>query len=80
MTNALAQECGIVRFNTIGDRIKYRGGYGIVNCHGCSCPPDTYHHPGSDMERCPRCGGQLITCGCCCWEDVEDEDETVKDT
>jgi hypothetical protein len=23
-----------------------------------------YHHPGCDMEICPRCGNQLITCDC----------------
>jgi len=24
-----------------------------------------YHEPGCDMERCPFCGNQLITCDCC---------------
>ena len=33
-------------------------------CHDCNAPVGGYHHPGCDMERCPHCGGQLISCGC----------------
>lgn len=33
-------------------------------CHDCGAPYGTYHHPGCDMERCPRCGHQLISCDC----------------
>lgn len=39
-------------------------------CHDCKAPPHCYHHNGCDMERCPRCGGQLISCGC-----LDEEDE-----
>ena len=37
---------------------------GPGRCHDCNVAPGGYHHPGCDMESCPRCGGQLISCGC----------------
>ena len=33
-------------------------------CHDCNIIHGNVHHPGCDVERCPRCSGQLITCGC----------------
>lgn len=35
-------------------------------CHDCgiSNKEGNVHHMGCDMERCPRCEGQLIGCGC----------------
>lgn len=38
-----------------GDRC---GDCGIINA------PGNIHHWGCDMERCPKCEGQLISCGC----------------
>ncbi len=34
-------------------------------CHDCHAKEGEYHLPGCDMERCPFCGGQLISCNCC---------------
>lgn len=41
-------------------------------CHDCAVIKGEYHVPGCDVEECPLCGGQLITCEC--WGD-EDEEE-----
>lgn len=49
-------------------QVRYVG----ERCHDCACPNGGFHHPGCDMERCPRCGGQLISCGC-----LDDENDDV---
>ena len=33
-------------------------------CHDCNCKEGEIHSLGCDMESCPFCGGQLISCGC----------------
>ena len=35
-------------------------------CHDCGIVnnPGNLHHLGCDMERCPNCGMQLISCKC----------------
>lgn len=42
-------------------------------CPDCNAAYGHYHHPGCDNERCPICGGQLISCDCM------DQDETKYD-
>lgn len=47
-------------------------------CHDCGIGKGGKHHPGCDMEKCPKCGGQLISCGCLGEEDYfysEEDDE-----
>jgi hypothetical protein len=41
-----------------------------LRCHDCDALPGHYHHPGCDLEECPRCHKQLISCDC---QPVEEE-------
>lgn len=41
-------------------------------CGDCGAPHGGFHHLGCDLEDCPRCGQQLISCGCM---DADDDDE-----
>jgi hypothetical protein len=57
-------------------RIPYRTPRGgaldaTMRCHDCGVRPGGYHHFGCDMERCPRCRGQLFCCDC--WDDDADD-------
>ena len=33
-------------------------------CHGCGVTFGQRHHTDCDIERCPQCRGQLLSCGC----------------
>lgn len=55
---------------------KRRRGSPAPRCGDCGVGSGGYHHLGCDLMRCPRCGRQLISCGC--WNDgypEEDDDE-----
>ena len=41
-------------------------------CHDCAVVKGQYHVPGCDVERCPRCGGQAISCDCSYGEETID--------
>lgn len=34
----------------------------LRDCGDCGARPGSLHEPGCDVERCPRCGNQLIAC------------------
>lgn len=48
-------------------RIRYGADYpnGLDQCRDCSVEHGQRHVQGCCVERCPRCGGQML--GCPCW-------------
>lgn len=62
-----------VRAYMIDGREFVRIGYGSEQedwdadhgpCHDCGVKKGQRHVMGCDIERCPRCGGQVISCEC----------------
>ena len=63
----LAPACTVARViirRRAYDRIPYPAGARQDRCDDCGVLAGALHHPGCDMERCPRCRGQLIMCPC----------------
>ncbi len=38
--------------------------YDVPVCHDCGARMGQFHGPGCDMEKCPACRGQLLSCWC----------------
>lgn len=47
-----------------GDEDGWGGDRRPTNCHDCAALPTQFHAEACDMETCPRCKGQILTCQC----------------
>jgi len=60
-THIRTKDGKLVRRQTVGDEGWYSPG---ERCGDCGALFGYYHHPGCDVERCPVCGQQMISCFC----------------
>jgi hypothetical protein len=54
--------------------VPYRLAKAARRCGDCGVAPGGRHHLGCDLQRCPVCRGQLISCGCRFDEDPLDDE------
>ena len=66
MMDENTRTCVFLYINIEGKWYRRDTEYHDVNerCHDCNIVNGQVHHFGCDMERCPKCGGQLISCDC----------------
>lgn len=78
-----ASSCTVVAMHQGGARIdmiawgQERPGWTSrrAACGDCGVQPGGFHHPGCDVQRCPVCSGQMLSCGCRFDEDPPDDDD-----
>jgi hypothetical protein len=58
---------------------KERGWSAKSRCGDCGVVRGGFHHLGCDIQRCPRCFGQMMSCDCRFDEDGPEDQEDVLD-
>ena len=74
--------CLVEEFHLDGVPIRRQrntGRWAMDRCGDCSAPRGGMHHPGCDLERCPLCRGQAISCGCRFDEDGPADDDDLEE-
>jgi len=44
--------------------LEYASNFAEIPCHDCGVVKGQYHTYSCDMEECPKCHSQLLSCGC----------------
>jgi hypothetical protein len=74
-----ARSCGVDALHVQGSPVttirwgEERGWQATARCGDCGVLPGGFHHLGCDLQQCPMCSGQLLSCGCRFDEDGTDE-------
>jgi hypothetical protein len=78
--------CSVAEFHRGGKGVAMirfgdeRARMGMFSCGDCGVRRGGFHHPGCDVQRCPVCGGQMMSCGCRFDEDRQAVDQLELDS